>query len=353
MNFLAKILMLVTRNRFGLSLLALLALMPVLADSQTLQQSAPDVRSKKQKITYPFDNSDRLQGYIAPMQTHYFVGEPIVVPLVLVNHTRYPITVETNFNPRSLLTIAIRPEGESERRFYGPYMKGTYGPSPIFMFPLDEFHYNAVIWSDIDSASHLAISKPGNYTFRISLKVALDESPHGGDLDLGMFTIQVDPTPAELEPVIELLKQDDNLFYLDLHKNPPKWGEQVPLEILKRYPATVFTPYLQYALASYYVLQYNQKPSKETSNNALMHYQLACLSDSPFRQEIYVDLLSFLDKLDLSIPAAQIAKQMLKSVKPWDRGRVGDLQLAGSIPLQKYLPTVKELPPDKYWAFLP
>lgn len=349
-------------------LLALLFALPALALAQVDIQSMSRNNGKaKEKIQYPFDSTDTVESYIGPMKkdlkstperpnaNHYFVGEPIVVPIVMANHTKYPITLETNFHPRSHVTVMIRPEGQQQFRYNGPYMPGVYAPAQLFLYPLDEYHTQLVIWADFDAPGHLAIDKPGTYTIDISVQIAIDESPVSGNIkpEGGTFTITVDPTPKELEPLVTLFKQDMNLVYLNLHKNPPQWGPQKTLDILNQYPRTVFTPYLRYCLASYYGAQYATKPSDETANNAMINYQLAVLTPWAYWEEAYMDLLALVDKLELGNAAVALSRQMLAKVSEDRLGRIGNLQINSEAFFQKYLVNMEELDPTQYWAFLP
>ena len=345
--------MLQKHHRLGYALLILLFAVwarPLPAQLDADSMRGPGGKKPKEKTIYPFDRSDMVRAYIGPIKGHYFVGEPIVLPLVLINHTRFPITVLTNFFPRSSLKVMIRPEGQAQYRYNGPYMKGFYGPSPIKMYPFDEMHVNLILWADVEMPGYLAFDKPGLYTINVSLQFTVDEGNNvGGELpiDPNPFTVNIEPTPKELEPLIGMLRKDGNVNFLQLHLNPPSWGPDT-LNILKQFPQTVFTPYLCYALASYYAFQYENKPTEESGDSAIYFYQAAALSDSPFREEIYGDLLRFLDKLQLANPASKVAREMLSKM-PEDRfGKIGNLPM-----LKKYLINTEELDPEKYWAFLP
>lgn len=322
-----------------------------LAPGQAQFMNNPQESNKTKRITYPFDVNDRIDGMVGAMKKTYFLGEPIIVPIKLANHTRYPITLECALNPRAGLKVMIRPEGDAQFRYNGPYLKGYYGPTPFFMYPFDEVQHNLVIWSDLELPGRLALAKPGNYTFNVSVMVKVTESPIPEQelkLEGGTFTVTVVPTPKPLEPLIELFKQGDNLLYLQLHKIPAIWGPKT-IDILNQYPQTMFTPWLCYSLGTYYYSMYEEKPSREAADNALKFYTFAAKSDSPFRDEIYrYSLLPFMDKLDLTRPAAVTAAEFLSKLPEERRGRIGNDEL-----LQKYLVNTTELDPIKYWAFLP
>lgn len=313
---------------------------------------------KKEPVQYPFDATDYVRGYIAEMPTKtFFVGQPVSVPLVLANHTKYPITLVTNFNFRSMLKVMIRPEGQQSYRYNGPYaVAGYYAPMQYFLYPMDEFRTNVVIWANVEdmndiSGNHLAFPKPGKYTIEVSIRIGIEEGSGGGELPLqdGRFEVEIQPTPKDQEPLVDMLNKDLNLIYLHLHKNPPYWGDKVPADILRQYPKTVFTPWLCYSLASYYALEFERKPTRDNSDKALFYYQVAIQDNKvPFWEEAYGDLLNFVDKLNLGKAGEQLARDFINRISPDKRGRIGNKQV-----LQKFLVNTEELDPVKCWAFLP
>lgn len=346
-----------------LLLCGLLLSIPFATPAQTKEDLAERLgqpqlpKTKKDHVQYPFDASDYARGYIAPMEKTYYVGQPVVVPLVLANHTKYPITLVTNYNFRSMLKVMIRPEGQQAYRYNGPYaISGYYAPMQIFLYPLDEVRTNIVLWANIDnmndlSGNHLAFPKPGKYTVEVAIKIGIEEGAGGGDLQLqdGIFELNIKPTPPDLAPLTDLLTRDLNLVYLHLHKNPPNWGDRVPQDILRQYPNTPFTPWICYSLASYFTLEYDRKPTRDNADKALMYYQLAIFDNSvPFWEEAYRDYLMLVDKLQMGKAGEQLARDFVKRISPDRIGRIGNMQL-----LQKYLVNTEELDPVKYWAFLP
>lgn len=340
---------------YALLVAAWLALAPAPASAQLwnlpgTKPSQPKTDTQKPTGALPFDATDMLRGYIPPIKTTYFVGEPIVIPLALCNHTKFPLTLETNFNYRSMVTINIRPEGQQQYRYSGPFMAGYYPPAPFKLLPLDEVHAYLVVWADWETPSHLAIDKPGRYTLDVSIQIGVDETKVGMQQLIpqsGTFTIDVKPTPKALEPLLDLLKQDMNPVYIQLHKNPPAWGERTA-DILKQYPNTPFTPYLLYCLANYYTTVHDIKPTKEAADKALLYYQSAVLNKWAYWEEAYIDLLTFLDKLELGNAAAYHARRLINGSSEDRLGHIGDREV-----LQKYLVNTIELDPEQYWAFLP
>lgn len=309
--------------------------------------------STHKQIFYPFELTDRINGYIEPINSRYYVGQPIEVPIVLVNHSQFPIHLETGFNPRAQLKVMIRPENEQQYQYVGPYMPGFYGPSPIPMYPFDEYHSRIVIWSDLQQPGHLALPKPGRYTITITIQFKVDELKGGTFREMplagGVFSVEVDPTPKPVEPLVELLKKEMNVVYLHLHKVPDGWDDKKVKDLLAQYPLTVFAPYLNYALASYYVALYDLKPTKEFSDQALYYYRMTVLSKTAFQMEAYIDFLDFLDrKLQLTLVAETIAREFVAHLPPDRLGRDGNKEL-----FLKYLVNTKELDPGEYWAFLP
>ncbi|MDO8944763.1 MAG: hypothetical protein Q7U75_16395, partial [Desulfobacterales bacterium] len=271
-------------------------------------------------------------------------------PLVLVNHTKFPITLLTNFICRSQLKVMIRPEGQAQFRYIGPNVPAAYyAPAPFRLFPMDEYHTYLVIWADWEAPGNLAISKPGTYLIDIRQQIAIDEGTGGGELKYegGMFSVTVDPTPTALEPLVELLKKDQNLLYLQLNKPPAKWGAKT-LDVLKQFPSTPFTPWLCFALANHYAGEYTRKPTREIADSASYFYAITISMDSPMWEEAYFDMLQFYDELELAVPIAELGRKLLAKVSEDRLGHIGNDSL-----LQKYLINTAELDPTKYWALLP
>ena len=134
--------------------------------------------------------------------------KPTYVPIVLSNHTQFPVTVRTNFNPRSLLHVIIRQTGKPSRIYHGPFSQGIYTPQDVFLYPLEEYRVDFVIWSDIDEPTGLAFSEPGEYTIEISQEIKVPEGEVNGEIEIGTVTVRIDPTPEPFRAFVQALIHD-------------------------------------------------------------------------------------------------------------------------------------------------
>src|SRR5438045_8102302 len=100
--------------RYGLLAMLLIGrpLAPAQLPAESNESEAP---VKRQEPAINFDKSDFVNVKLGPMRTTYFVGEPVVLPLRLINHTKYSIGIQTNFVPVSKLKLGIRPQNELRR----------------------------------------------------------------------------------------------------------------------------------------------------------------------------------------------------------------------------------------------
>ena len=314
-----------------------------------------------QKPTYQFTKNDFVRAFVDKQEVErrrYCVGQPVIFPIIISNHTRYPITIQTSFNPRSMLRVNIRPELSYKRKFAGPYVKGYYPPLNHFIHPLDELHYSFVIWGDLGQETGLAFPEPGRYTVEIQLEFMVVENGFKGRIDLEPVTIEVINPPSEIVPLIEELKADKGFVALNLKQLPEGWlvrvdpeGWLVRVDEIhkdKKYPPSYLTPYLCYSAANEMFSILSADPSRsDLVESAQKCYQVASLSDSAFQIEILLSLLEFYQHLDLSIGAAQTAKRVIQTMPRYMRGSIGN-----SDTLQKYLINTKELDLIHNWSLL-
>lgn len=332
---------------------ATMANAPMPGDNSAMAPAGPGKRSNQPH--YQFDKTDFIKATMGTVQGKVFkdqpatfcVGEPVVVPVVLSNHTRFPITVSTNFNPRGYLNVRVRPEGDREHRSLGPSLPGSYPPSSFFFYPYEEYSTQVVLWGDSQDPAGLVFPQAGVYTIQMELTIEVPEGSFRGKLPIGPFTITVQDTPAELAPFVDKLKKDKAAVDLTLRKTPVAWQGEIA-GLIEKNPPNLFTPYLAYAAADYFSTEAAAHPGdKALADNALKFFQIAALSSSPFKAEAYMDLLSLIDKMELPAQAVKVANDMLQ-VMPRDRiGRIGELPA-----LKRYLKNTREIDPTHYWALL-
>lgn len=325
-------------------LIGIFALTAFFAAAQE-QMAVPN--SQKPTVNYKFDPSDRIQASFGLVRQTYFVGEPIVIPIVLSNHTRYPITVETNFNPSSMSKVMIIPSGHRPRKYNGPFISGYYAPSPFFLYPFEEINHDFIVWGDLKSPSDLAISTPGAYTIQLSVDINVPEAKVAGTIPVGAIEINVLPTPEKYRPLIEMLQKAKAFSPLQIGKTPIGWGENME-PLIKQFSPSVFTPYLAYSAATYFTAEYIKHPKdKAIADKALLYIQIAAKSTSPLKLDAYMDFLALLDKMQLTAAARQVAGEIL-TIMPRDRiGKIGMHPL-----ILKYLINTGEYNRTKYWAIL-
>lgn len=305
---------------------------------------------KQRYDRHDFRKDERVYVTLGGMKKTYFVGEPVEVPLVFTNHSRFKIHVVTNLIPRSKLEVHIRPFGSPEHRYYGPFSQGQYPPSDYTVFPYDELTVPVLIWGDPQQPGDLAFPEPGRYTVRMNLRLDVPEaSLFGATYEIPPFEIDVDPTPQQLEKLIDTLKQDQGFSDLQLRQLPVGWNED-QFALMEAHSPCPLTPYMFYAAANHLNLQWQQQEAldKELANKALYYYQVAARSDSAYRFEIYMDLLDLMDRLGMSEAAVQTSLEMLEKIHPDYLGRLGKSQV-----LRKYLLNTEELDPMQDWSLLP
>jgi hypothetical protein len=332
--------------------IALLLLTGLLAQGHAKLIKAGYTKSQRVKAPhYQFNKMDRIEGTLGKVKDEYFVGEPVVIPILLSNHSRFPLTLSTNINPRSMLKVQITASDGNAYEYHGPFQSGLYGPTEYFLYPMEEVSYQFVLWADFDRPDGLAFSDPGLYQIQLDLQIKIVEGPNGEmqtRLPLGGVTIKVVPTPEKYAAFVATLKHDHVAANLQMRKTPAIWNEKV-VDVLNQQKGSIFYPYLLYSAGNYFNVQANNNPTdKQSRDKGLMYLQLAGQYPFPYRVDALLDLLSICDKLDLFGPAAQVSHDLIKNV-PSDRiGKIGSLEL-----IKKYLVNTEEIDPVTYWTLEP
>ncbi len=316
------------------------------------QQTGVPVLTRQQ--FYPFDETDFLRSTVdlGRIKRSYFVGEPVAVPLVLSNHTRFPVTIETNFVPVSQLQVYIQPENDREERYPGAHLPELYGTVEIPLRPLASSTTQVHLWADRESSVGLAFEAPGEYRIRIVQTASVKE---GGaalrniQLNYPEFTLRIRETPDELKPLIERLKQIKGFISMQLGRLPPEMSIEEAEEIVRTAPASPLTAYLYNCLGARYQLEFIDDPSRrDLADKALFYYQSASLSDSPIQIEILLNLLRFFDRLDVPQGAADTARRLVETMPSNQRKNLGSHSL-----VQKYLALYDDIEPMTFWTLLP
>ncbi|MEN6624638.1 MAG: hypothetical protein ABFD69_00265 [Candidatus Sumerlaeia bacterium] len=308
------------------------------------------------------DPSDVVRGRVNVRGSgKYFIGEPVVLRFTLSNHARSKLGIQTNFIPQSNLTIDIQAPGEGSRAYTGPFPPGRYPQIVFTLMPFDEFSEDVLVWSDPERPVGLAFDKPGEYIIQPSLMVEVIETKRVGKVPLEPIHIRVVDTPASLKPMIKRLAELKAFEKLQRRQVPD--GSALEIEkMLKQYPVSSMTPYILYAIANHYTFVLSEHPErhKEAFGKSLAYYQLAAQSDSALKIPIFLDLLRFLDHEKRSTLATRIVQQLIKSLPPDIRGKIGGFEpieksKSGTyFPylLKKYMINTPELDREKYWQVL-
>ncbi|MCL5270740.1 MAG: hypothetical protein M1457_09385 [bacterium] len=296
------------------------------APRAAVPQTTPP-RPRKQVI-HPFKQSDFVRGAIGLMPSTYYVGQPVVVPFVLSNHTRFPVTISTNFIPRSQVSVYIRPEGEAERQFFGPYGSRQYGNRDYPLYPLEEVRHDMLIWSDPARPTGLAFDKPGRYRLRFTIQFSVLEGPFTGQIPLGPVDIVVQPTPPEMAPLVAKLSRNNAFAAFEVQAMPKGWS---PGDISPDLPPSPLRPYLFLAAGNALVNRYHANRDRADAKLARRYYDLGRGEKSAVQVELYLNLIMLMDELDNARDAANYCRELV-SVMPADRSRqAGDGALAGRL----------------------
>ena len=309
--------------------------------------------SKPKGPQYTFSEHDFIRAKILPFRKSYFVGEPVVVPIELSNHTRFPLTIQTNTIPRGTLKVTVQPQTGRAYPYYGPYMEGTYAPVNVYLYSLENASLQALIWGDASDKYGLAFSKPGQYTVQMELALDITEADVQSSIKLDPFTLTIVPPPDDIKPIIEELEKNRGFIQIHLREMPPGWNERL-LEIVDKYNAQTLrslTPYLNYVAALYLETKYDddKTPDKDKLLEKIqIYYQVAAASDSYYKYAATMDFLRFLDKAELYDAARIVAHQVLKVAPPQYIGKIGSNTL-----LAKYLGNTQELRREALWPLYP
>lgn len=306
------------------------------------------------------DASDMIRGRARPvgMNGEFFVGQPVVLRLTLINHTRQKVHLWTNFIPQSHLSIDIITT-DTKRAYTGPYQPGQYMQVGYMLLPLDEYSDDIVIWSDPTRPSGLAFDTPGEYLIQLSLGVEVQETNKIGKVPFAMVPIKIVATPPALKPMVDRLAKLDAFKEIQIRRIPKGSTHEIE-DILANSPPNPVFPYIFLALAGDYtfVMANNPKTHDQLFEIAYKYFQIAAQSDSAYKTDAYLEMLRFLDREGKSMAAYQMCRLFLKQMPAEWHGRTGgfgkiEKDYKGGIffpqLLKKYLINTPELDREKYW----
>lgn len=303
-----------------------------------------------QATPLPFTDQDFLRVRRGPVRAEIPLGRPLAVPIAIVNHTRFKVSALTNTNPRAGLTVEvqqIRPQATGVRRSYGPYEPGGYSPSPIVLYPFEEFPAEIVLWGDRETPNGLIFPTQGQYAVRLTLQIGAELSHASGSIPLDPFVVKVVEAPPEDAEIVRGLAESKAFPLLHLRR-VPDGGDAQWREWADKHPDSSFAPYLNYALGlKHYremVARNNDLKEFEIANR---HLQLAVSKPNVHRDDALLDLLHMFDRIGAADFAKDTAIKLMKASAPALAARRGSQDI-----VRKYLIDSAEPDPELYWDLI-
>lgn len=306
----------------------------------------------------PFDANDFIRLTLDPMQTTIRLGEPLVFPFRLVNHTDEKVSLLTKFHPRANLKVTVQPEGERERQTFGPYLPGTYIPDDYVLYPHEERPVNFVLWGDRETPNGLTVDKPGRYRIYFELNMEAHLSNVRGVVPLvdsalrpiPYIDVTVEPPSEETAGLIEQLSALQ--AYPSLHLRNlqlPQTSEHIRTEIprlLQQFPETPLKPYMEYAVANEALRDLAADPNDaDAFARASEYLERAAAVDSAYRIQALTDLLRLYDGQAMGEAARLTALKLIDAAPKRTRPLYGSMEL-----VRKYLRNSAEMDPIVYWS---
>lgn len=297
----------------------------------------------------PFTASDYLRVALTPMdRTNFSLGEPVVVPLRLVNHTQFKVTAVTNVNPRGGLKVTVYSEDRTKRAYNGPYETGGYVAEDILLYPFEEVPLDAVLWGDLETPNGLVFPAPGAYLLKVELEVSARLSSVKGVIPVEPIMIKVGPPSERLAPLVGILSGAK--AWPDLHRRrvPEFLRGDLP-KLADEYGDTVIGAFMNYALG----LELGAAAGGDAARTggaaeALKRIDAASRVEGfPWRAEALRGLVYMHDR-DSNAPAALATCERLIEILPPERAAI-----QASTPLiSRYLGNSAEMDPVFYWDLL-
>lgn len=315
---------------------------------------------KPQDTPIPFDQNDFIRITLDPFRNTIELGEPLILPFRLVNHTKFKVSIVTKFHPRANLSVYVSREGEAERQSYGPYLAGQYLPDDFVLYPMEEAPVDLVIWADRETPDGLVFQEPGKYSLRLELKIEARLSQVRGAVPLvtkdltqvKSLPVTVLPASEANAPLVEQLRSLHAFPNLQL-RNLRLPGSHEALKVavpslIQQFPDAPLTPYMDFAVANEAVAGGGaDQKNDELYALAANHFQRAAAASSAFQEKAYLDLVRHYDRRGHSELARQAAEKLLQVARPERAAQFGSRDL-----VRKYLHNSAELDPARYWSLL-
>lgn len=305
-----------------------------------------------QSTPLPFTKNDFLRAVRgAPPKTNITLGEPLEVPLRLINHTEMAINAMASTNPRSGLRIMVQqlePKPDRPRQSFGPFEAGNYAPMPMPLYPFEEYPLRAMVWADLETANGLVFPEPGVYQVRLALQVGAELSQASGFIDTEPFQVTVAPPSPENAEIFEELSKAKAFDELQLRRTiegkEARWAE-----LAEKYPNSSLTPYLNYALGLYHyrMMIAAGEDNKPELAKTVSYLQKGAVAETPYRLEMLDNLLHVYDR----VGDAQSAREtcyLLLNASPKEAGQ----RQGSSKMFIKYIGNAGALDPITYWELL-
>ena len=315
------------------------------------------ISATEEKVRYEFTETDFVNGLLRPeAKREIFVGQPFVVQIWLINHTRHPLTIKTNFIPESRLHVTVRRRGYSPRTIDGPYETGFYADDNHRVYPMQEVSHDLILWGDKNSPNGLVFPEPGTYIVDINQDIHMVEAALEGNLVLGQFELEVLETPETLRPVVSQLINHDGFNRLMLQRVDIEFAATLEYLLGEPFPKSRLTPHMSFALGNYFAgrwsiikntRRFTAGYRKKLIDRGLIQLQIAALSNFPLRDDADLALMTLFDSLQQTRLASDFAKKYVEHSPRSMIGIVGNHKI-----VQQYLINTAELDLMKDWLLL-
>lgn len=307
-------------------------------------------RSEDPKATpIPFTASDFLRVALTPMErTNFPLGDPVILPLRLVNHTQFKVAAVTNVNPRGSLKVTIYSEDRTKRSYNGPYETGGYVAEDILLYPFDEVPLDVTIWGDLDTPTGLAFAQPGTYLLKVELEVGARLSSVRGLIPVEPILIRIEPPSERLAPLVEKLSAAR--AWPELHRRtvPASIRDEI-VALADEYADTPIGAFMNYAVGLEHNTIYADDPTRSASRDLALKSIAAAsrVKDFPYRAESLRGLVFMHDREHDAASARAACLELIDALPP------GRASVQASTPLvMKYLGNSAEMDPIAYWDLL-
>lgn len=321
------------------------------------EKSDVDEYAMDNTVRYDFNQNDFVRNRVLDVKTTYYVGEPVVLPIEVVNHTRFPVTLKTNFSLNGSLEVHVRRSGLSGRRVVAPFDQGKYVDNDFPLLPMESLHKQILIWVDDSHPSGLVFDRPGQYQVELKLSVSIPEGNMKGKLSYGPMTIDVTEPPSEYQPLLDAIAEMDGYRTLNIGQFPGEQYEQWKKLIEEKGPIpSELEPFYDFCVAGEQLRRWQMDhPDPETplspeDAKALAPYFLKLIEKPSYYQYAACQsLLVIYDMAGMAAEARELGRRMIPiAEEEFGAGRIGESKL-----IKRYLVNTTELSPQQFWYFFP